>query len=61
MEKDEVKFKEGDVVQLLSGSPAMTVIAVKNNDFVECIYYNYSTFSFSKHTFSLNALVHVGQ
>ena len=31
MEKDEVKFKEGDVVQLVSGSPSMTVIAVKNN------------------------------
>lgn len=61
MEKNEVKLKAGDVVQLLSGSPKMTVIEVHYNDDVECKYYNTSTFSFEKETINAIALIRVEQ
>ena len=42
-------FKEGDVVQLKSGSPAMTICEVYNGgSFVYCTWYDFSNNSWNK-------------
>lgn len=50
-------FKVGDVVQLKSGSPAMTIVELyNNNEFATCTWYD---FSISKWTVNESFSVHI--
>ncbi len=54
----ETNFKEGDVVQLKSGSPSMTITGFSpNGKIIYCTWYDFSTFKWSiDQSFPINIL-----
>ena len=54
-----MKFSIGDIVQLKSGGPLLTVGAVEDKARIHCVYYSEDVGEFRSHDFPAGVLVHV--
>lgn len=54
-----MKFAVGDIVQLKSGGPLLTVGSLEDKGVVHCVYYSEDVGEFRAHDFPAGVLVHV--
>lgn len=57
----EEKFKIGDIVILISGSPEMTVEGYNSNGKVNCSFWNEFNYKFEKNDFIEGTLIKVDE